>query len=401
MYSRSFTSRSGVAPTALPSLRGYALGLLAVLLVVVPGTGCSQAELDTDDLSAYNAEEVMRLAPQAHLMVQPGGSIQAAVDQARPGAVIHVRPGTYAEAVVIQKPNITLMGLRGPRGQGVEIVNPGGAVHGVQVLPGGDGVRIMQLTVRGFGRNGIFIRGVDGFTVMHVTAEDNEDYGIYPVLSTNGVISHCTASGHADAGIYIGQSTGVRILHSTTFENVIGIEISNAIDIETAHNTAYNNTVGILAALLPGRQTLREARRIVVAHNRVYDNNLPNFADHGLAQFVPVGSGILVLGIDDSVVEKNRVTGNDFIGIGLGSTLTLGAIAGLPPEAFADIEPDANGVIIRKNTVTGNGASPPPLPLPLPGVDLFWDTTGTGNCWDKNTYGTSFPGMLPACGPSV
>jgi parallel beta-helix repeat protein len=374
------------------------IALLVALLIATGLAGCSQAEVDLDDPSIYGAADVHRLAPRAHITVNEGESIQAAVDQARPGSVIHIRPGLYRETVLIEKPNITLMGLRGPHGQSVVIENPGDAVHGIHVRQGGDGVRILQLTVRGFDRNGVFIINVDGFTVMHVTAEDNDDYGIYPVLSTNGVISHCIASGHADAGLYIGQSSNVRIAHNVTFGNVIGIEVSNAVHIETVHNTTYDNTVGILVALLPGRRTMQWANHIVVANNHVYDNNLPNFADHGLAQLVPVGSGILALGIDDTVIEKNTVTGNNFIGIGLGSTLLFASMGGLPLETFGDIEPDADRVVIRKNVVTGNGSSPS---LPLPGVDLFWDGTGTDNCWEKNTYGTGFPTALPACGTAA
>ena len=92
------------------------------------------------------------------------------------------------------------------------------------------------------------------------------------------------------------------------------------------------------------------------------------------------------------------MTGNDFVGIGVGSTLLLGALAGLPPEAFEGIEPNPDGARILGNIVTGNGAAPPALPIPLPGVDLLWDGSGTDNCWDGNAFDTSFPSPLPTCG---
>jgi hypothetical protein len=95
-------------------------------------------------------------------------------------------------------------------------------------------------------------------------------------------------------------------------------------------------------------------------------------------------------------VEGNEVTGNDFIGIGVASTGLVALLAGLPPEAI-DVEPDPDGARIRANTVTGNGANPPDLGLGLPGVDLFWDGSGVGNCWAGNVFASSLPSDLPPC----
>ena len=95
-------------------------------------------------------------------------------------------------------------------------------------------------------------------------------------------------------------------------------------------------------------------------------------------------------------MKHNTVTGNDFVGIGVASSLVLGALAGLPPEAFADIEPNPDKVRVQNNVVTANGASPPPIGFP--GVDLLWDGSGTKNCWSGNTFTTSLPSVLPQCG---
>src|SRR5205814_4051494 len=146
---------------------------------------------------------------------------------------------------------------------------------------------------------------------------------------------------------------------------------------------------------LPGLD-VKTTSDVLVAGNLVHDNNHPNFAPPGdLASFVPSGSGILIVGADRATVEGNAVSGNQFTGIAVGSTLLLGALAGLPPEAFADIEPNPDHARIVRNTVTGNGGASP-IPF-LPAVDLLWDGSGTGNCWRRNTFGTSAPATLPAC----
>jgi parallel beta-helix repeat protein len=358
-------------------------------------TGVPPTELDAGQLEATFA----RTTARADHVVPAGGSIQEVVDLAKPGAVIHIQPGIYEQTVIIDKPNIKLVGRRGQRGEGVVLVNPGGARDGIRVTANGAGVAIANLTTRGYDANGIFMSGVEGFFVLRVTAEDNGAYGIFPTRSSDGVMLHCTASGHADAGLYIGQSSRVRMLHNTAFANVIGIEISNSVDVVARHNAAYGNTIGILAVLLPPSpfRTMLVASDFLIAHNRIENNNLPNFAAEGdLASFVPSGSGILVVGVDRTVVEHNIVRGHDWVGIGVGSTATLIQLAGFPPEVIAELEPDPDGVIVRSNRVTQNGLNPPSA-LPLPGADLFWDGTGTANCWEKNRYQTSFPPILPPC----
>jgi hypothetical protein len=46
-------------------------------------------------------------------VVRPGESIQAAIDAARPGDTILVKPGTSAEALKVTTDNLTLKGSRG------------------------------------------------------------------------------------------------------------------------------------------------------------------------------------------------------------------------------------------------------------------------------------------------
>jgi parallel beta-helix repeat protein len=209
------------------------------------------------------------------------------------------------------------------------------------------------------------------------------------------VIEHSTATGHSDAGIYVGQGEHITIRNSVAFANVVGIEISNSSHIKLLASDAYDNTAGILVALLPGRRITTLAD-ILIAGNRAYDNNRPNFAEPGdLVGAVPAGAGILIVGADRTKVENNVVSGNDFIGIGVGSSVILALLAGVPAEALADIEPNPDGVRVRSNDARGNGTV---SPLPLLGpADLLWDGSGEGNCWSDNLHDTTFPAILPAC----
>ena len=337
--------------------------------------------------------------------VEMGESIQEAVDAAPAGGTVFVRPGTYVETITIEKP-LNLVGLGAPGS--VVIQDPGDERNGI-VARDVSGISLINLTVRGFSGNGVFFVGVDGFLLFRLITDQLGDgaYGLFPVRSNNGLIAHCIATGADDAGIYVGQSENVAIVHNEAYGNVIGLEAENVRRTVWAHNRSYDNAAGMLAILLPadGRYiSITYADQLEVAHNRFTDNNSVNFAEEGsLASFVPSGTGLLVIGYDDSIVHRNRVTGNSFVGIGLGSVLTILQIAGRLPDDPAElgIDPHPDNVRIVHNQVTGNGTEPSFLPLPP--VDLLWDrplyaTYGSGNCWEDNTYATSFPDELPSCG---
>ncbi|NIW35419.1 MAG: hypothetical protein GWN32_02365 [Gemmatimonadetes bacterium] len=336
-------------------------------------------------------------APDA--VVRPGQSIQSAIDAAEAGDRIFVRPGVYREALRIEKPDIALVGLGrriGSSGAAVVVIeDPGDEENGIYVDGNGDGVELVNLTIRGFEENGALLYGVDGFLLSELIAEDDGEYGLFPVHSQNGVIERSVASGHSDTGIYVGQSTDVVIRDSRAFGNVNGFEIENSSRIQAFGNEAFGNTAGFLVVLLPGLP-VKASSDILLENNYSHDNDLPNFADHGFEALVPSGSGILVIGTDDTRIRNNRVTGNDFVGIAL---INTGILSLLDPSIVIDVEPFPAHARIVNNVVTGNGTGAPPIPA-LPVVaDLLWDGTGDDNCWSGNTFDSSLNLNLPTGPP--
>jgi parallel beta-helix repeat protein len=180
------------------------------------------------------------------------------------------------------------------------------------------------------------------------------------------------------------------------FGNVNGLEIENCSHVTVTNNQSYDNVDGILIVLLPGL-TVNSSSDIMVTHNHVYNNNHVNFAvpGGGFESFVPSGCGILVVGTDNTNVQNNTVQKNNFLGIAVVSTTVLGALAGIPLEAFASIEPNPDGTLVKDNVVNTNGTVQPALPFPA--SDLLWDGSGTNNCWKSNIYNSSFPTTLPTC----
>src|SRR5581483_9929249 len=329
-------------------------------------------------------------------------------------------PGTYTEAskpcpaepgnegaVVVAKDGISIVGGGGPgrvvleasgdQDVGLSVANtddPACISDPSQRLSGS---LIRGITVRGFEDDGVLLFCVQDWRITHVRAVDNEEYGLFPSHTFDGRVDHSFASGANDTGIYIGQSADARIDHNVATGNVSGFELENSSGMRADHNVARGNTGGILSFTLPNLD-VKSNHDNVIEHNVVRDNDRPNTClepGDAVCQ-VPRGTGILLLAADTNAVRANDVRGNDSFGIGVASYCVAFGLS--PSECAAlDIEPNPDGNRITRNTVLGNGQNPDPSLPSVFAVDLAWDTTGVGNCWSANTFGTSFPSALPAC----
>jgi parallel beta-helix repeat protein len=372
------------------------IALLSVIfLFAMIFSGCKKdIQSQANEISANSASNSKEEAPA--VTVHAGQSIQAAVDVASSGSIIKIEPGTYNEALVVDKANMQLIGT----GDGVIIQNPGDEENGISVTDAGDGFVLKNVTVRNFKENGVLLQHVDNFLLSHVTATDNGEYGLFPVFCNGGVIEHCTASGHTDTGIYVGQSSNVDMNFNTVFANVQGLEIENSTNVTASKNQCYDNSAGVLVSFLPGL-TVTTSMNITVSNNHVYNNNHVNFSnpDGGFENFTPSGTGILVLAGTGITVKDNNVSGNNTVGIAVISGYTLASLTGI--TAFVTvIDPVPHGYKIVSNVLHNNGTAP--APIPLPAVDLLWDGpvwggTASNVCWEKNIYSTSFPSPLPSC----
>ncbi len=356
-------------------------------------------------------------ATAASFKVNPGESIQAAVDLAAAGDKIIILPGTYTEthggaaAVRITKDGIKLIG-KGNAKKGFVILTPGpGNLDGILVQPDvaqPDIVKSMikGITVQGFPNNGIKVRNVDGFKILKNVSIDNLENGIQPILSANGLVKKNLAYGSDDSAMWVEGSENVRVLKNVLHTSVTGLEITISNDVIAKGNETYNNTVGIglyhpNGASEPPIAVMRDWK---VTKNWVHDNNRPNTAPPGsLAGELPPGGGILMNGVDFNYIDKNLVENNDFFGIVMiDYCLSVGggpndcSIA--PPVAGTDAINTGNRV--RKNEFINNGTNPVSHPLDSFAADIIYLTlVPTGSCFADNTFSTfaALQPSLPAC----
>jgi cytochrome c peroxidase len=381
----------------------------------------------------------------SYQVVSPGESIQAAIDRARPGGVVVIRPGTYREtADATNGLNITksihLIGLSS-HGRKVVLENSGDQKNAIVAVPADHtncmgchsslappfprlpgvqssgpsstyaiaDLRISGITMKDFSNNGLFARGIDGFSFVDVHSVGNKNYGIFPVSSRNGIITRSSATGADDSGIWVETSENVKVTHNLVEGNVNGFEISNSQDILVANNEVRGNTVGIAAFFLPdifGVQPF--ARRYTIRDNHIHDNNKPNTATpDAILSTVPPGTGILHIGVDDSRISGNLIENNDFIGIAIVDYCVV--VQGGPFDCSVDptVTPgfvalsEASNNTIEDNVLHANGVNvDPSTPFAFAASDLGLLTAGDhGNCFAGNVYSTAFSliGILPPC----
>jgi nitrous oxidase accessory protein NosD len=319
-------------------------------------------------------------------VVRPGQSIQAAIDAASPGDTIIVKPGTYAEALVVQTDDLTLKGSKGTvlimpdSADNVCTELSGGTVIGIcalgeinpttfEVIEYLDGPRISGFTIRGFSDSGIIALATDRFHATHNRVEDNAGYGIFSILSTRPVLAHNKATGNSDAGLYVGGEQDVRakVFANTSWDNGLGIFLRDVSNGTATGNHVFGNCTGILLlANAPGPVTNWKIR-----HNIVRRNNKADCGEGGTS-----GTGILLQGASDNEISNNLVVGNK------GDSPVSGGIVLVtaePEEPGGEaIAPSGN--VVRKNVVLRNRP-----------FDISWDGTGTGNQFLDNLCRTSQP----------
>ena len=269
-----------------------------------------------DDSSESTDEETPAEDDGASTLAVPEDydTIQAAVDEAEPGDLVLVSPGTYEEAVTVETDEIVIRGLDRD-----EVILDGGfeLENGIRVV-GADGVVVENMTAQNYAFNGFFWTGVDGYRGSYLTAVRNGDYGLYAFEAVNGVFEHSYASGSPDAGFYIGGCYPCNAVIDDVIAEWNGLGYSGTNsggDLYIINSTFNDNRAGILPNVgtyepcFPQRET-------TIAGNIVHSNNN---GENDVIDFgqLALGNGILLAGGIGNVIERNLVYDHDITGIGI------------------------------------------------------------------------------------
>jgi nitrous oxidase accessory protein NosD len=341
--------------------------LACTAAVVVSGVGAAAPSADSRTVHRVN----------------PGESIQKAVNTAKPGDVIVLSPGTYHESVSITVSGLT---LRGAGARSTVIVPDAASAAGTCAEAGNgicvtgteskpvENVTVRSLTLRGFKKNGLWATGTDRLRVERVTSEKNGQWGMSQERSVRGVFRHDTVEANGDAGLFLGNTVDAEagafdaqavISHNRLLGNRIGLTVRRLRDEAVDHNEATGNCA---AMMLVGDENKPRPGALNVRHNYVHDNNKYCAATARLPYLQ--GSGIVLTGVEDSLVARNIVVDN------VGKAPMSGGI--VFAKNFKGALNQRNE--IRNNLVMGNGTA-----------DLARQDTGKGNTFRNNRCAVSAP----------
>lgn len=261
-----------------------------------------------------------------------------------------------------------------------------------------DGFHLRNLHVRRAGEHGVYIVETDGYAIDRVVASENRNYGFLTFVSDHGLHDRCEAYGNSNAGVYPGAAPdskprlNQRLTRCNSHDNVLGYSGTMGNNVLVEGNEFHHNTVGIstdsyLAAGHPGYPQ----DSAVFRNNRIYSNNLNPYVQGSplTPSFpFPVGTGILITGGNDNLIQGNRIYDNWRRGTML---VTVPGPASQPPQS--DIDATSHRNVYRGNVM---GIAPDGRRMPN-GVDFWWDEAGLGNCWEANGEVTSDPDPIDPC----
>lgn len=291
-------------------------------------------------------------------------TIQEAVDDAEPGALVFVAPDTYEESVEVTTPELT---IRGADRNDVVLDGEFERDHGIVVEA--DGVALENMTTRHYRGTAFYWRYAEGFRGSYLTAYNNGDYGVYAYRSRDGRFEHSYASGHVSAGFYLGRNHPFEaVIENVVAEyNNLGYSGTSAGgDLTIRDSTWRYNRAGIVPNTLDEADPPHEANHIET--NEVYENHNVDAPAKALT-YPAFGTGILIWGGLDNLVEDNEVRDHEHFGIAVEPNVA---------------EPSGN--VVRENDVSRSDIADLGLGHPVADDNRFAD----------NEFDTSLPEDLEA-----
>lgn len=265
-------------------------------------------------------------------IVNPGESIQAAIDQARAGDTIKVKAGTYTQQVVLNKDRITLVAhgkvtiqapneLMGDRsilrvtGDADDVVIKGFTVKATASSAGNifAGIRVdnkSSATIRDNVITGLFQRantpneGIGILIGNNYNSGDRFDRGDAKVF--DNVIDRYHAAGivingtHSSASVKHNTITGVG---TTDVVSQYGVQVSAHASAKVTHNTIKHNDLNGDDVTSAGILVFDATDEVFIGHNDVINNDV----------------GVTLFGAQNVAVTHNNVSHNNGDGISLAS----------------------------------------------------------------------------------
>jgi hypothetical protein len=315
-----------------------------------------------------------------------------------------------------------------------------------------DGIYLRNFKVELSDFNNIYVLETNGFRIDRVESGYSREYGILSFTSDHGIYESCETYGNGDSGVYPGSGPdrhglpdvhghvyGIEIRDCNSHDNNIGSSGTAGNGTLFHDNRFHHNAIGVTTDSFAGGHPGMPQDASKWTDNLIYSNNKNIFSDDRDAYCkqpaedrdptvvcptfqVPVGTGVLIAGGNDNIVEGNYIFDN----------WRRGTMLHWVPASFrGEPDPGKGFDTSNNNAYVDNcmGIRPPNLRAPdyttcqgtrdPNGVDFWWDEeegrdcdpdlpgcvdteTLRGNCWSGNVgpdgaQTTGDPSVLPGC----
>jgi hypothetical protein len=248
-----------------------------------------------------------------------------------------------------------------------------------------DGVRVSGLTIRGFNFAAVEAYGTRGLLLDRLVATDDAGGGVFVAKSSDARLTRLWIHDTRGRGVDLHQGNVDDAVRgsSITGNTGEGVFVGDGAHTSLVGNRIADNCVGISAVdlALPGQNGISG---LVVRGNTVWHNNR-FYASNAEGAPSQSGTGIALVGVVDSVVRDNRVTGHSGAEDPRSGQPAQFALGGL---ALLDAGPLTGGAAPHGNRLVDNvavGNQP---------FDVLYDGSGSDNAFARTTCGTAtVPGL--------
>jgi hypothetical protein len=282
-----------------------------------------------------------------------------------------------------------------------------------------DGFALYNVTIEQGGYNDVDVVETNGFRLDKLEVRWAKNYGVLTFTSDNGLYDHITAFGNGDSGVYPGsgperhcRSYGIEVRNVNSYGNTLGSSGTAGNGTWLHHNKFHHNSSGSASDSFATGHPGMPQDCSKWTDNELYSNNFNPFdaqteqycKDTPFAQrrkevvcgqfLAVVGTGFMFYGVNDNLIQKNRIYDNWRSGMRL---------FWVPAAARGENDPALQADTSNGNRTVENifGVAPDGRYAPN-GQDVLWDEQGMGNCWQDNATApghalTTDPGTLPNC----
>jgi parallel beta-helix repeat protein len=329
------------------------------------------------------------LASATKYTVSPGMSIQETIDKAVSGDSIQVLPGEYFQSIKITTPGLNVIGMEY---EGVHALLNGFNKELVSRMSNpitieANDVVVEGFHVRDFEGEGLILNDRENVTLRKLDIAVREGDALRFENSANITIEGCVLRSNGYIGLSLRKCQGVTVSRTESYNNALGVEITDGVKVSLNEMSVHNNVMGILLVTTSGEPGYSE--HVTISNSRILDskNILGEMKRPDLPLFMP-GVGLRIVGTAHTMVFRCDIEGNQTYGI-MTEQYALNADAKPHP---------CNHTYVHHNGYANNGTAPSEeykkAYSDIPAGDLYWDKKGRRNQWQENNEPTTFPEKL-------